>query len=106
MNDPILHVLGIKLYRAFLFCACSILIALAIWFFVLMKCIGVKFDELPRWAAEAWPPVSSMAAAALFWQPIAIGILTMTVTYLVIGRWWKKRGDVHSRGARLSEGDM
>jgi hypothetical protein len=102
-TDPILNDLGIKLHRGFLFLFGAALIAAPLWGYVMVKCMGIPIRELPKWAAEAWPPINSLGAAALFWQPIAIGMLAMAVIYLSIGRWWKQHGDVHRRGARFNE---
>lgn len=104
-HDPILHKIGVGVHRAILFAMGAALIAVMLWLAVMTQCLDIPFKDLQKWAAAAWPPVTSKAAAALLWQPVAIGVLTMAVIYLLIGKWWKNHADVqrHHRGARLDD---
>lgn len=106
-RDPIVEHLSMWLQRLVWFLVLSLLQATALWLWVLLSKFDVDRDGLMLWLKLAWTPVNNnplpqvMVAGALI-----IGHLNTSVVYLLIGKWWKKRGDVHQRGARFDDGGM
>jgi len=105
-TDPILDLFGLVFRRAMLFIALSLLQAAALWLWLLTAEFGVARGDLTFWLRVAWtPPEGNMLAAVITYGCLVIGLLNTSVVYLLIGKWWKRRGDVHHRrGARLEDG--
>jgi len=104
-TDPILDQFSIWFRRAMLFLVLSLIIAMAIWLWVLLAELNLTSGDLPFWLKNAWTPSisGSKLPAIILCGALTIGVLSASVLYLIIGKWWKKRGDVHHRGARFDE---
>lgn len=99
-RDPIIHTIGVLAQRVLLFVVLSLLVALGLWLWVLLGLIDIPAGDLMAWT----PPEGRKLAAVLAYGCLAIGVLSITVLYLLVAKWWKKRGNVHHhRGARLDE---
>lgn len=106
MSDPIIDHFAIWFRRTFLFLVLSLLQAIALSLWVILVEFGVTSNDLQFWLRAAWASkAGNKLPAIILYGSLTIGILTTTVVYLLIGRWWKKRGDVHRRGARFGEGE-
>jgi hypothetical protein len=106
MNDPIIDLLALFLKRLVLFLILTALIGLALWLWILMAEFDVAFHDLGVWWHEGWTPVSHKLPVVMLRGALTIGFLTTGVVYLLIGKWWKKRGDVYHRGAKLEQGSL
>lgn len=100
-RDPIMDVFSMWFHRCTLFLLLSLLTAFGLWCWLLMAHFDVAVRDLIGWARAAWTPAGSKIPAVFAYGALAIGTLTTSVVYLVIGQWWKRRGDVHRRGARF-----
>lgn len=105
-RDPILDTISIAFYRCLLFILLSVVFAAILWCWLLMNQFDVSVRDLIDWVRAAWTPNGKKVPLVFACGSLTIGILTTSVVYLLIGRWWKKRGDVHRRGARFEEGTM
>jgi hypothetical protein len=105
-TDPILDLFGLVYRRTILFIALSLLQAAALWLWLLIAEFGVTRGDLLFWLRVAWtPPTDNKLAAVITYGCLTIGLLSTSVIYLVISKWWQRRGDVyHRRGARLEDG--
>lgn len=107
MSDPIIDHFAIWFRRTLLFIVLSLLQAIALSLWVLVIELHVTSNDLQLWLRAAWSPtIGNKLPAVILYGSMSIGILTTSVVYLLIGKWWKKRGDVHRRGARFNEGEM
>ncbi|MET3138206.1 hypothetical protein AAKU61_002572 [Undibacterium sp. GrIS 1.2] len=107
MSDPIIDHFAIWFRRTLLFIVVALLQAIALSLWVLLVEIHVTNNDLQFWLRAAWSPtIDNKLPAVILYGSLAIGILTTTVFYLLVSKWWKKRGDVHRRGARFGEGEM
>lgn len=104
-HDPILSTFSIVFRRLMLFILVSLLLALIVWCWLLMVHLDVPTRDLIEWVRATWTPGDRKLPAVFAGGSLAIGILTASIIYLLVARWWKKRGDVHRRGARF-EGEV
>lgn len=107
MSDPIIDHFAIWFRRTLLFILLALLQAAALSLWVLLIELRVTSNDLQFWLRAAWASTAdNKLPAVILYGSLSIGILTTSVLYLLIARWWKKRGDVHRRGARFGEGEM
>jgi hypothetical protein len=106
-HDPITNYIGIVVHRLVLFVILSFILATALWLWVLLGEFHVTASDLLHWLREAWTPVDNKLAAVILYGALTVGVLSTSVLYLLIGKWWNKRADVRQyRGARFEEGGM
>lgn len=105
-QDPIIETFNIAFRRCLLFVLLSLLLAAILWCWLLKSQFDVPARDLIDWARATWSPTGKKVLFVFACGSLTIGTLTTTVVYLLIGRWWKKRGDVHRRGARFDEREM
>lgn len=101
-RDPILHALGLRVRRTLLFLWLALMMGLGLWGWVLLGWDGLGASAL--WTVTR--AVLATGAQYPVWALIlhgcgVIGVLATAVLYLVAALWWRKRGDVHRRGARF-----
>lgn len=107
MKDPILEHFALWLHRFMLFIVLSLLLSIALWLWVLLFQFNLDRDVLTSWLRSAlYPNRSSKLPAVVLFGSLTIGFLSTTVIYLVVGKWWKNRGDVHQRGSRFDKRSM
>lgn len=105
-SDPIIGLFSIVFRRAMLFILLSASLACGLWCWLLISRFNVPVHDLIDWVRAGWTPTDSKVPAVFLSGALTIGVLTTSVIFLLIGKWWKKRGDVHRRGARLDGGGM
>lgn len=107
MSDPIIDHFSIWFRRTLLFVVLALLQAIVLSLWVLLVEFRVTSNNLQFWLHAAWTSTDeNKLPAVIMYGALTIGILSTSVIYLLIGKWWKKRGDVHRRGARFGEGEM
>lgn len=102
-TDPILNLFSIILRRLILFILLSLSFAVALWCWLLLVQFNLSASDLLIWFHAAWPPADNKVASVFLWSTLAMGVLTSSLIYFMVGLWWNKRGDIHHRGARWSQ---
>lgn len=72
-----------------------------IWIAVMVFDYGTSWSD---WLSTTWAVITGPATRithTLFFGAGVIGVETVSIVFLVIAVWWKSRGDVYRRGARL-----
>jgi hypothetical protein len=107
-RDPIIALFVVVLRRVMIFLILALLLSLSVWCWVLTSPLDVPVRELLGWLRHAWSPVGDKVPAVLLCGSLVIGTLSMSVIYLLVGKWWKKRASVQHqhRGARLDDGEV
>ena len=101
-GDPILHAIALRVKRALLFAACSLLLTIGLWLWAVLGWYDKELIDLGALTRGALAAGADQRTPTLVLRGCAvIGGLVTTVAYLLVALWWRYRGDVHRRGARF-----
>jgi len=99
--DPIVHALVVGAKRTGGFVVSCAGLWVVLWCLALSYDLGVDAADMLAATRTVVVGPTNPIALSLFYGAAVIGFETVLVVYLLIALWWRGRGDVYRRGARL-----
>ena len=118
-RDPITTALAIRLHRVMNYLFISLLLSAVLWLALLLtirgqpiispyaadwRAIAVDLQgTITGLASTTWEAMHGHSSTSiLLWNCVALGCSLTLNLFLLIGRWWRRRGEVtFRRGARM-----
>jgi hypothetical protein len=100
-HDPILQSIGTFCRRLIQFCALTMVVAVALWTFLVTQVFYRSYAEVWSFAVYAFDPNTNPTTATIFWGCATVALQFVVILFLLAALWWRRKGSVHRRGSTL-----